>query len=274
VLFAPPIKNAHRWLRLGLLSFQPSELAKLALVVTLAFQLSRRVDRLSDFLSGLAPSLLVTAFLSFLVLMEPDFGTASILVVVAGTMFFVAGAPLGHLARLVLLAAPLVYLLVSQVDYRRDRWLAFLAPWDDALGGGFQAVQAQIAVGSGGWMGRGFMQSRQKLFFLPEPHTDFVYAVVGEELGLVGTIGVLVCFSVLLWRGLTIARRAPDVFGSLLAAGLTAMLALQAFMNMGVVLSLLPTTGIPLPFISSGGSSLLCSMLAVGVLLSVSQHAR
>jgi cell division protein FtsW len=274
VLFAPPFKNAHRWFRLGVISFQPSELAKLALVLALAHQLTRRADRLEELVAGLVPSLLVTGLLACLVLIEPDFGTAFCLAVVGAALLFVAGAPLRFLVGLAAAAAPVVYLLIIRVDYRRDRLLAFLDPWEDPLGKGFQAIQSLIAVGTGGLAGLGFMQSRQKLFYLPEPHTDFIFAVIGEEFGLLGALGLLVGFTVILWRGLVIARAAPDRFGALLAAGLTIMIFVQALINISVVLALLPTTGIPLPFISAGGTSLSFSLAAVGVLLAISQHAR
>jgi cell division protein FtsW len=274
VLFSPPLNNAHRWIRLGLVSFQPSELAKLALVVTLAYQLDRRSDRLEDFWSGWFPSLLVTGLLGFLVLIEPDYGTAFCLVFIGTCLLFVSGVRLGQLGALALLSTPVLFWLIFSEDYRRERFLIFFDPGQDPLGKGFQILQSLIAVGSGGVLGKGFMASQQKHFYLPEPHADFIFAVVGEELGLVGGLAVLAVFSILLWRGLVIADRAPDRFGSLLAAGLTIYLVGQGLMNMGVVLGMLPTTGIPLPFVSAGGSSLLAGMAAVGLLLSVSQHAR
>jgi cell division protein FtsW len=274
VLFSPPLKNAHRWLRFGLLSFQPSEMAKLSLVLTLAYLLDQKRQRIDDFFSGLFLPLLVTGFLAFLVLIEPDFGTAACLVFVGFCLFFVAGAPFRYLVGIGAAAAPLIYLLIVRVDYRRDRFLTFLDPFEDPLGRGFQIIQSLIAVGTGGVLGAGFMRSRQKLFYLPEPHTDFIYSVIGEELGLLGAVAVLAAFVVLLWRGVVIARRAPDLFGTLLASGLTALIVGQALINMGVSLGVLPTTGIPLPFISAGGTSLVTSLAAVGLLLGISQHAR
>jgi cell division protein FtsW len=274
VLFSPPLKNAHRWLRLGLLSFQPSELAKISLVLILAYQLEKKRDRMSDFFIGLFPSLVVTAFLSFLVLIEPDFGTATCLVLISCSVFFVSGAPLRYLVELTAVAVPLLFWLVLRVDYWRQRILTFLAPSEDPLGRGFQIIQSLIAVGTGGVLGAGFMRSGQKLFYLPEPHTDFIFSVIGEELGLVGAVAVVGAFSILLWRGMVIARRAPDLFGALLAAGSTALVVGQAFVNFGVTLGLLPTTGIPLPFVSAAGTSVVTSLTAVGLLLAVSQHAR
>ncbi len=274
VLFSPPLKNAHRWLRFSLLSFQPSEMAKLSLILTVAYLLDQKRERIDDFFGGLFLPLAVTGFLAFLVLIEPDFGTATCLAFVGFCLFFVAGAPFRYLAGLGMAAAPLMYLLIVRVDYRRERLLAFIDPFEDPLGRGFQIIQSLIAVGTGGILGAGFMRSRQKLFYLPEPHTDFIYSVIGEELGFVGAVAVLGAFVVLLWRGVVIARRAPDLFGTLLASGLTALIVGQALMNMGVSLGMLPTTGIPLPFISAGGSSLVTSLAAVGLLLGISQHAR
>ena len=274
VLFTPPLKNAHRWLRFGLVSFQPSEVTKLVLVLTLAYQLDKKRERIDDFFNGLFPSLLVTGFLAFLVLIEPDLGTALCIVLIGCCLFFMSGAPLRYLVQLSLAALPVIYWLIVKVQYRRQRLLAFLDPFEDPLGRGFQIIQSLIAVGTGGIFGVGFMRSQQKLFYLPEPHTDFIFSVIGEELGLIGTLAVVGAFSVILWRGIVIARRAPDLFGTFLAGGLTALVVGQAFINMGVTLGLLPTTGIPLPFVSAAGTSLVVSMASVGLLLAVSQHAR
>ena len=172
-----------------------------------------------------------------------------------------------------LLALPAIYIVAMGTAYRRRRMLAFLNPWDDPLGDGFQVIQSLIAIGTGGMTGRGLMNGVQKLFYLPEPHTDFIYAVISEELGLVGATTILLCFLVITWRGLRVALRAPDKFGSFLAIGLTTMVAVQALVNISVVLGLMPTKGIPLPFVSAGGSSLLISLIGMGILLNVSQHA-
>jgi cell division protein FtsW len=188
-------------------------------------------------------------------------------------MVFAAGLNYAYIFGVVLAALPLVAYVAMSASYRRRRLFAFLNPWDDPLGSGFQIIQSLIAVGTGGVSGKGLMNGVQKLFFLPEPHTDFIYAVISEELGLIGATLVLVCFCVIAWRGLRAALRAPDSFGSFLALGLTTMVAVQAFVNMSVVLSLLPTKGIPLPFVSFGGSSLLINLVGMGVLLNVSQHA-
>ncbi len=274
VLFFPPLKNAHRWIRFGMLSFQPSELAKISLVLGLAYELEKRRDRLHDFVSGWLPPLALTGLLAFLVLIEPDYSTAFCLVFIGGCLLFVSGVRMAHLAGLAVVSAPVLLWLILSEGYRRERLLVFLDPFSDPLGKGFQIIQSLIAVGSGGVLGSGFMRSQQKLFYLPEPHSDFIFAVIGEEFGLLGGLCLLAAYCVLLWRGLVIAARASDGFGSLVATGFTMFLAGQAFINVGVTVGVLPTTGLPLPFISSGGTSLVACMAAVGFLLSVSQHAR
>jgi cell division protein FtsW len=192
---------------------------------------------------------------------------------IAGVMIFAAGVSYRYVAGVALASLPALYLLLAFSDYRRRRVLAFLNPWADPLGDGFQMIQSMIAVGTGGVFGRGLMAGVQKLFYLPEPHNDFIYSVIAEELGLVGATVVLACFCVITWRGLRTAVRAPDRFGAFLALGLTTMVAFQACFNISVVLGLLPTKGIPLPFVSYGGSSLLINLLGMGILLNVSQHA-
>jgi cell division protein FtsW len=208
-----------------------------------------------------------------LILLEPDFGTAMTLGIIAAVMVFTAGLGYRYIIGAALCALPGLYIVMMSTAYRRRRMLAFLDPWQDPLGDGFQIIQSLIAVGTGGVWGKGLMNGVQKLFYLPEPHTDFIYAVVSEELGLAGATAVLICFCVIAWRGTRVALRAPDSFGALLAIGLTAMIAVQAFVNVSVVLGLLPTKGIPLPFVSAGGSSLLINLLGMGILLNVSQHA-
>jgi cell division protein FtsW len=221
----------------------------------------------------LLPIAVVLGVLVALIVAEPDFGTALALVGIVTAMVLVAGLNYRYLVGAVLAGLPLMYVVLIGSEYRRRRLEAFWNPWEDPLGSGFQIIQSLIAVGTGGLLGRGLMDGMQKLFYLPEPHTDFIYAVIGEELGLVGTTAVLICFCVIAWRGLRIALRAPDSFGTFLAVGLTAMIALQAFVNISVVLGLLPTKGLPLPFVSAGGSSLLVNFVGMGILLNVSQHA-
>jgi cell division protein FtsW len=271
VLFAPEVNNAHRWFTLGPVSFQPSELAKLALVVFLADQIERKRDRV-DQPELLVPARLATGATAGLVVLEPDLGTAVLLLAVGLGMVFLAGLAWRYLALGAALIVPVVALLVLTVPWRRERIFAFLDPDRDPLGSGYQTLNSLIAVGSGGPLGRGLGQSLQKNFFLPQPHSDFVYAILAEELGLVGALGVLVLFALLAWRGVRAGLRAPDAFGAFLAWGITVGLVLQALINVSVAVALLPTKGIPLPFISYGGSSLATTLAACGVLLNVSEH--
>lgn len=273
VLFMPKWNDTHRWLRLGPLSFQPAELAKLAVVLFLAYHLERRGERVNEFLPSVFPALLLMGWFAFLIYIQPDLGTAATLVFVGCVMLFLAGVRLRYFALLALVVLPLAYQAVTAAGYRRERIAAFLNPAADAQGAGYQVIQSLIAVGTGGMTGVGLMEGRQKLFYLPYPYSDFIYAVIGEELGLLGAAAVMAAFVLFLWRGVRAAWRAPDDFGTYLAAGLTFAIVLQAFINMSVVLGLLPTKGIPLPFVSAGGSSLLLTLLSVGLVLNVSQHA-
>ena len=272
VLFSAPVNGTRRWVGLGGLGIQPSELAKIACVFYAALILERRMHRIDEPGYSLLPIVIVTGGLVALILRQPDFGTAFALVLIIGMMVFAAGLSYRYLAGLALVTVPALAVILISAPYRVRRLLAFLDPWADTLGDGFQIIQSLIAVGSGGLAGRGLMGSVQKLFYLPEPHTDFIYAVISEELGLIGATGTLICFCLVAWRGLRITLRAPDAFGSFVALGVTMMIALQAMMNMSVVLGLMPTKGIPLPLVSSGGSSLVVSLLGMGVLLNISQH--
>jgi cell division protein FtsW len=273
VFFLPSSANTHRWIQLAGFSMQPSELAKLALIFFLAAFLEKRKGKVNDLRFTLIPIGVVVALLAGLIELQKDLGTAISLLVISAVLLFIAGLDPRWIAISIIFAAPTVYLLISRVGYRRDRILAFLNPWDDPLGRGFQIIQSLLAVASGGVIGLGFMEGKQKLFYLPEAHTDFIFAVVGEELGLLGTLAVLVLFTVFLWRGLRTSMRAPDLFGFYLALGITMMVCVQAFINMSVVLGLLPTKGIPLPFLSYGGSSFVVMLAAVGILLNVSQQS-
>ena len=272
VLFSPRINGSRRWFAVGPLGIQPSEFAKLVAIMFVAAVLERRMHRVNELHYSLLPIALVVGALVGLVLIEPDLGNALSIVLVVGSMVFIAGLSYRYIAGAMLLALPTLYVLVWSVEYRRRRFLAFLDPWADPLGDGFQIIQSMIAIGTGGLAGQGLMGGVQKLFYLPEPHTDFIFAVIGEELGLIGTTVVIGCFCVIAWRGLRTSLRAPDAFGSLLALGLTMMIVLQAFINISVVMGLLPTKGITLPLVSNGGSSLLVNLLALGVLLNISQH--
>ena len=231
------------------------------------------MHRIDDVGHSLLPIGVVVLGLVALILPEPDFGTSMSILLIAAVMVFAAGLNYRYVIGVALAAMPVLYIVVMGSVYRRRRTLAFLNPWDDPLGDGFQIIQSLIAVGTGGVWGKGLMNGVQKLFYLPEPHTDFIYAVIAEELGLIGATLVALCFCVIAWRGLRVALRAPDKFGAFLALGLTTMVAVQAFVNISVVLGMMPTKGIPLPFVSNGGSSLLINLLGMGILLNVSQHA-
>jgi cell division protein FtsW len=275
VLFMPAVNDVHRWFRIGALSFQPVELAKLSLILFLAFHLERKRDQVDQFLPALFPALLLLGWYAFLVFSQPDLGSAFTLGLIAAAMLFLAGVRLRYFALLFAVAVPILAYAILTAGYRVARIQAFLDPWaaERRSGSSYQLIQSLIAVGTGGVTGVGFMEGQQKLFYLPYPYSDFIYAVVGEELGLVGAVLVVIAFTLFLWRGLRAAWRAPDAFGLLLAAGLTLAIVLQAFINLSVVLGLLPTKGIPLPFVSAGGSSLLFTLVGVGLVLNVSQHA-
>lgn len=267
------INGARRWLGVGSLQVQPSELAKIGMIMFFSHLFTRHVDRLTSFWHGIVPHLLLASVVFILVLAEPDLGTT---VTIAGTFFvmlYVAGAKKRHLAILFSSALPLLAAAIIAAPYRLQRIVAFTNPWKHPLGVGFHTIQALLALGSGGVLGVGLGYSRQAMGFLPESYTDFIFAVVGEELGLLGTLTVVLLFLVVAWRGYRIAMRAPDLFSSLLATGFTTMIVIQATINMGVVTATLPVTGITLPFISYGGSSLVLSLAGAGVLLNISRHA-
>jgi cell division protein FtsW len=264
-------KGARRWLRLGPIAFQPTEIAKLVTVIYLAAYLARKESKLAQFSGGLLPPLIVVGLVGGLVLMEPDLGTVVVIGLVMMGMVFLAGARLTHLFALALCALPVVAVLALGPGYRRRRLLTFLAPWKDASDTGFQVTQSFLAFGSGGAFGVGLGEGKQKLFFLPEAHTDFVLALVGEELGLVGTGAIMLLFALFVIKGFRIAGRARVPFGRYLAIGITLLIGVQALINAGVVTGLLPTKGLTLPFVSYGGSSLLVSLVGVGILLSISR---
>jgi len=263
------VNGARRWLRVAGWSLQPSELAKLAAVCYLARYLASHAGRIAEFRRGLLPPLAVCGLLVLLVLAEPDFGTAFVIAMLTLMLLFIGQARLSHLAGLALAALPAAALLVATSPYRRQRLLAFLNPWDNAQTSGFQVIQSFLAMGRGGVSGLGLGESRQKLFFLPEPHTDFIFSVIGEELGLIGTAIVLTLFVVFFWRGFVIAQRTEEPFLRYLAVGVTAMIGVQALLHMAVVIGLLPTKGLTLPLLSYGGSSLVVDLAAVGILLAI-----
>ena len=281
VFFLDKSHATHRWIRFGPVGIQPSELAKLAVILYLAWFLDMRcaprrfeeAPGVNDLMRALLPALAPPLVMAALVVMQPDLGTAFELFVISLAMLFVAGLSLRYVSYAALAAVPLIYLLIMRVPYRYNRIVAFMNPEADPQGTSFQLLQSLIAVGSGGLTGVGLMESRQKLFYLPEAHTDFIFAVLCEELGFIGGAIVLILFAIYGWRGLRTAMGAPDSFGRFAALGITAMVMSQALINLSVVLGLMPTKGIPLPFISYGGSSLVVMLLATGVLLNISQHA-
>lgn len=264
-------KGARRWLRAGPISIQPAEMVKLVAVIYLASYLTKKADKLPMFRAGLLPALIVIGLLSGLVLLQPDLGTVVVMGLVTVGLLFLGGAKISHLVSLGLCAIPVVLVLVLGSSYRRQRLMTFLAPWKDASDAGFQITQSFLAFGSGGPFGVGLGEGKQKLFFLPEAHTDFVLALVGEELGLAGTAAVILLFAMFVWRGFLISARARAPFGKFLGLGITLLIGLQALVNAAVVTGLLPTKGLTLPFVSYGGSSLVVNFVGVGMLLSISR---
>jgi cell division protein FtsW len=273
VLFGPKVKGGRRWLHVASLGIQPSEFAKLVAIFFVATVLSRRLEDQEPLEPGFAQAgALVVAFTA-LILWEPDVGTSLVVIVTSFVMMFTAGLSYRWIATASLVAVPAFSAIAWYMPHSRQRLLTFWDPERDPLGAGYQILQSLIAVGSGGWWGRGFGQSVQKLNYLPEPQNDYIFAVICEEIGLIGAFVVVACFALIIARGLIVSRRAPDAFGSLVALGITAMLGIQAVVNLGVVTNLLPAKGIPLPFVSAGGSSMIVSLVAMGVLLNISQQA-
>ena len=264
--------NTHRWLHWGGLSFQPSELAKPALILFLAYFLDSRPKSINDWRNTLLPAVTPTVLFILLIVFQPDLGTAIACAAITGCILFVGGLDLRYLGYGLLASILPLYLAIFRVQYRRDRIFAFINPYSDPQGKGFHIIQSLIAVSTGGITGTGLMEGKQKLFYLPEPHTDFIFAVTAEELGLLGALCVVALFAIFLWRGIRTALRTQDTFGRYLVVGITSMVVVQAFINISVVLGMMPTKGIPLPFVSYGGSSLFVTLACVGVLLNVSKQ--
>ena len=261
--------GSTRWLRLGAFTFQPSEMARFALVSYLAYSLSKKGQRVKTFSIGFVPHAVVLGLMAVLIFLQPDFGSVVILAAITWIMMFVAGVRLWHLTAILLLLLPLAFYALIHAEYRILRLMSFLDPWQYPADAGYQIVHALMAFGSGGLWGSGIGQGYQKLFYLPEPHTDFVFAVIGEELGLVGVMIILCLFGLILGRGIVIAQQADNAFGAFLAAGITTAICLGVCINMGVNLSLLPTKGLTLPFLSYGGTSLVINMASVGILMNI-----
>ncbi|MFC0271195.1 stage V sporulation protein E [Metabacillus herbersteinensis] len=268
-------RNGSRsWIGVGAFSIQPSEFMKLAMIAFLAKFLAENQKKITSFKKGLVPSLALVFAAFGIIMLQPDLGTGTVMVGTCIVMIFVAGARISHFAGLALLGVAGFVALVLSAPYRIKRITSFLDPWEDPLGSGFQIIQSLYAIGPGGLFGLGLGQSRQKFFYLPEPQTDFIFAILAEELGFIGGSLVLLLFSLLLWRGVRIALGAPDLYGSFLAIGIISMVAIQVMINVGVVTGLMPVTGITLPFLSYGGSSLTLMLMAIGVLLNISRYSR
>ena len=265
------VAGARRWFRFKFISFQPSELANLALIIYIADFISRKQDKIKALVTGLIPPVCVLGAFCALILLEPDLGTTIALASVVLIMLFVAGVRGRYILSLILCSLPAVYFLIFSVPYRKARILAFLNPWLDPKGTGFQIIQSQIAIGSGGLFGLGLGHSKQKLFYLPAAHTDFIFSIIGEELGLFGTLGVIALFIIFIQQGLKIIKNAQDKFGYFLALGLILMISLKAIVNIGVSCGVFPTKGLPLPFISYGGSSLIFDMVSLGILINIAR---
>ena len=271
VFFLDRSHNTHRWIRLGPFSFQPSEVAKPAIILFLAYFLENRTQQMDDWRQTLLPAALPTVVFAGLILKQPDLGTAMVCVAISAVVLFVAGMRLRYLGYAAVASIPVLYLMIFRVRWRYERILAFLNPYADPQGRGFHIIQSLIAAGTGGVTGLGLMEGKQKLFYLPEPHTDFIFAVIAEELGLIGATAVLALFALFLYRGMRTALATREPFARFLATGITAMIVVQAMFNISVVLGVMPTKGIPLPFISYGGSSLFVTLASVGVLLNITQ---
>jgi cell division protein FtsW len=266
--------GSSRWLRLGPLRFQPSEFARFALIVYLAYSLEKKADRIKDFSIGFMPHVVVLGVVAVLILKQPDFGSAVILAALTWLMMFVGGVRLLYLGSSCVLLGLAGLYFISLAGYRVRRLLSFLDPWQYSSDAGYQIVHSLMAFGTGGWWGAGIGKGYQKLFYLPEPHTDFIFSVIGEELGLAGVLVIIGLYLLIVWKGIRIARYAPDLFGCYLAIGLTAALGMQICINMGVTLGLLPTKGLTLPFLSYGGTSLVLNMATIGILMNISASGK
>ena len=272
--FAISSHGATRWIRLGPVPLQPSEVAKVTLALWVADALARKGDRIKSFTRGALPILIVTSALCGLVLLQPDLGTAAAIAAIAGAMLLTAGMPWHQIGALVALAGGALFVAIMVAPYRLERVISFMDPWKDPTDSGYQIIQSLYAIGPGGIFGRGIGKSIQKQFFLPEPHNDFIFSVLAEELGFLGGTAIILLFIVLAVRGMRIALRAPDRFSSLLATGIISMIISQAIVNLAVVTGSMPVTGIPLPLVSSGGTSLIIVMGALGVLINISKYCK
>ena len=274
LLFVPPfglkVNNATRWLKIGVFTFQVTELVKVAMVIFLAHYLTRKDAKPQEFMKGFLIPLLITLSILGLILWQPDFGTAVIIAIIMFSMLFLSGAKIRYLVGTLTLLVPLAVWQVMRSDYRLWRLKTMLNPWDDPLGTGFQIIQSFISFGSGGAFGVGIGDGMQKLYYLPEPHTDFILSVIAEEGGFIAVVTIISLFVIFIFRGFMIAYKAPDTFGTLLASGLTMTIAVEAFVNIAGVMGLIPVKGLVLPFVSYGGSSVVMSLAAAGILMNIS----
>lgn len=273
VFFFPATNGAQRWIKLGALSFQPSELTKYVVVLFLAMSIDMKGDKIKRFWDGLIPYLGVAGFFAAMILAEKNLSIAAIIMIVTFILLFVSGGQLKHLFGVVFPALlVLVLFFIFSSDYRRARMLNFTDPWKDAAGDGYQLIQSFYALGAGGVTGLGLGQSRQKTLYMPEPHNDFIFSIIGEEIGLIGCLFIIALFIFFIWRGVRVAIRAKDTYGKLLAMGITSIIAVQAIINIAVVTGSMPVTGVPMPFISYGGTSLVINLTAMGILLNISRQ--
>lgn len=273
VFFFPATNGAQRWIKLGALSFQPSELTKYVVVLFLAMSIDIKGDKIKRFWDGLIPYLGVAGFFAAMILAEKNLSIAAIIMIVTFILLFVSGGQLKHLFGVVFPALlVLVLFFIFSSDYRRARMLNFTDPWKDAAGDGYQLIQSFYALGAGGVTGLGLGQSRQKTLYMPEPHNDFIFSIIGEEIGLIGCLFIIALFIFFIWRGVRVAIRAKDTYGKLLAMGITSIIAVQAIINIAVVTGSMPVTGVPMPFISYGGTSLVINLTAMGILLNISRQ--
>ena len=263
------VNGAKRWMMIAGFRFQPSEFARMAMVIFMSYSLTKKHDHIRSFFIGFVPHVFFLGIFAGLIALQPDFGSVVILAAITWVMMFVAGVRVTYLVASVGALLPFAYVYMMSAAYRTERWLAFLHPWEHASDQAYQIVHSLMAFGTGGVWGTGIGKGLQKLFYLPEPHTDFIFSVIGEELGLVGVLVVLFLYVLILWSGLSIAKNTYDLFGSYLAMGITAAIGLQVCINLGVALGLIPTKGLPLPFLSYGGTSLLVSMISIGILMNI-----
>lgn len=272
VLAFPPINGAKRWIQLGFASFQPSEIAKYAIVLYMAKSLDLKGEKVKKFFYGVCPYLLVSGFYAGLILLEPNLSIASVIMIVTVVILFAVGARFMHMFGIGAALIAAVGVLTITAPYRLKRLMSFTNPWIDSQGDGYQLVQSLLALGSGGVTGSGIGQSRQKCLYIPEPHTDFIFSIIAEELGLIGAAFIIILFMIFVWRGIKTAVTAKDIYGTILGIGITSVIAVQAIINIAVVTGSMPVTGVPLPFISYGGSALVFNMFAMGILLNVSRQ--